>query len=229
MTRRLPVAVGAALWLVAATAGVARADNCGTIIDCFPSGRSVLLALAAVLVVAGLVALTAGGGALLAGLFGGLFGGGSLALASGGVAASAGAVSLSATAAGQLALGGAAAITSGVLLAATAEGAPGGGQPSGRARYEPSPKHGPAQRGDVAAAPRDGQAALDRSVQVKPTSARRVGVDAANQELVVFDETYPGQQIFHGHVRSWNQLRPEMQAALRRAGLVDARGRIIAP
>jgi len=221
------VAAGAAILLVVGTAGVARADNCGDVTDCFPSGRSVLLALAAVLVLVGLVALAAGGGALLAGPFGG----GSLALASGGVAASAGALSVSAAAAGEIAAGGAAAITSGVLLAAAAEGASGGGEPpdGGRPRYEPSPKHGPVQRGDVAAAPRDGQAALDRSVQVKPTSARRVGVDPANQEIVVFDETYLGQQVFHGHVRSWSELRPEMQAALRRAGLVDARGRIIVP
>jgi hypothetical protein len=225
MTKRLTIGIGAAIWLVAGTAGVARADNCGDITDCFPSGRSVLLALAAVLVVVGLVALAAGGGALLAGLFSG----GSLALASGGIAASAGAVSVSA-AAGQVAAG-AAAITSGVLLATAAEGASGGGEPpdSGGSRYEPSPKHGATQRGDVAAAPRNGQAALDHSVQVKPTSARRVGVDPANQEIVVLDETYPGQQVFHGHVRSWSELRPEMQAALRRAGLVDARGRIIAP
>jgi hypothetical protein len=226
MTKRLTIGIGAGIWLVAGTAGVARADNCGDITDCFPSGRSVLLALAAVLVVVGLVALTAGGGALLAGLFSG----GSLALASGGVAASAGAVSVSAAAAGQVAAG-AAVITSGVLLAAAAEGGSGGGEPpdSGGPRYEPSHKHGSTQRGDVAAAPRNGQAALDRSAQVKPTSARRVGVDPANQEIVVFDETYPGQQVFHGHVRSWSELRPEMQAALRRAGLVDARGRIIAP
>jgi len=224
MTRRLAVAIGAVIWLVAGTAGVARADNCGDVTDCFPSGRSVLLALAAVLIVVGLVALAAGGGALLAGLFGG----GSLALASGGVVASAGAVSVSA-AAGQAAVG-TAAIASGALLAAAAEGASGGSPPDGGGpRYEPSPKHGPTQRGDVAAAPRDGQAALDRSVQVKPTSARRVGVDPANQEIVVFDETYLGQQVFHGHVRSWSELRPEMQAALRRAGLVDARGRIIVP
>ncbi len=224
MTRRLAVAIGAVIWLVAGTAGVARADNCGDVTDCFPSGRSVLLALAAVLIVVGLVALAAGGGALLAGLFGG----GSLALASGGVVASAGAVSVSA-AAGQAAVG-TAAIASGALLAAAAEGASGGSPPDGGGpRYEPSPKHGPTQRGDVAAAPRDGQAALDRSVQVKPTSARRVGVDPANQEIVVLDETYPGQQVFHGHVRSWSELRPAMQAALRRAGLVDARGRIIAP
>jgi hypothetical protein len=42
---------------------------------------------------------------------------------------------------------------------------------------------------------------------------------------VVLDETTPG--VFHGHVRSWEQLRPEMQNALRKAGLVDRRGKII--
>ncbi len=91
------------------------------------------------------------------------------------------------------------------------------------------PLPSPTGAGDVAAAPRNGQAALDRSVQVKPTPTHRVDVDPANQEIVVFDETYPGQQAFHGHVRSWSELRPEVQAALRRAGLFDARGRIIAP
>jgi hypothetical protein len=59
-------------------------------------------------------------------------------------------------------------------------------------------------------------------------AARRVGVDPANQEIVVFDETYLGQQVFHGHVRASSELRPDVQATLQR-GLVDARGRIIAP
>jgi hypothetical protein len=68
-----------------------------------------------------------------------------------------------------------------------------------------------------------------RDSRAAGAAARRVGVDPANQEIVVFDEAYPGQQVFHGHARSWSELRPEMQAALRRAGLIDARGRIIAP
>jgi hypothetical protein len=96
-----------------------------------------------------------------------------------------------------------------------------------RLRYEPSPKHGPTQHGDVAPAPSNGRAALDRSVQIRPTSTRRVGVDPKNNEIVIFDETHPGQGVYHGHVRSWSELRPEMQNALRRAGLVDPRGRII--
>ncbi|AVD81672.1 hypothetical protein C4Q28_05590 [Pseudomonas sp. SWI6] len=38
-------------------------------------------------------------------------------------------------------------------------------------------------------APTDGQVALDNSTQVKATSARRVGVDSKNMELVVLDRT----------------------------------------
>ena len=104
----------------------------------------------------------------------------------------------------------------------------GGSSPTGNnRRYEASPKHGMTKRGEVGAAPSNGQAALDRSVQVKPTSSRRVGVDAANNEIVVFDETHPGQEIYHGHVRSWDELTSEMQNALRTAKLVDPHGKII--
>jgi hypothetical protein len=106
-------------------------------------------------------------------------------------------------------------------------GSGGGGQAARGPRYEPSPKHGPTQRGNVARAPTNGQRALDRSVQVSENSPRRVGVDKENGEYVVLDETHPGQGVYHGHVRTWDQLRPEMQNALRRAGLVDRRGRIL--
>ena len=91
--------------------------------------------------------------------------------------------------------------------------------------FEPSPKHTSRNRGNISRGPTNGQASLNRSVQVKKTSTRRVGVDQINDEIVVFDETTPG--VFHGHVRTWDQLRPEMQNALRKAGYVDRRGRII--
>ncbi|HAX79210.1 MAG TPA: hypothetical protein DCY88_26130 [Cyanobacteria bacterium UBA11372] len=99
--------------------------------------------------------------------------------------------------------------------------------PSGnnsRLVFEPSPKHGRENRGNISRGPTNGQIALDNSVQVSDTSTRRVGVDRANNEIVVFDETRDG--IFHGHVRSWEELRQEMKNALIRAGLVDSRGRI---
>jgi filamentous hemagglutinin len=90
--------------------------------------------------------------------------------------------------------------------------------------YEASPKHGPSRVGRSSAAPVDGQAALDRSIQVKPTSTRRVGVDAKAGEIVVLDEHLSGR--FHGHVRAWADLTSEMQSALIGAGLTDRRGKI---
>jgi len=94
-----------------------------------------------------------------------------------------------------------------------------------RLTYKASPKHGPTAKGSISAAPRNGQEALDLSIQVKPTSPRRVGIDYETGEFNVFDQTTSG--VFHGHVRTWNQLTSEMQHALRQAGMVDARGRIL--
>lgn len=69
-------------------------------------------------------------------------------------------------------------------------------------------KHGTKDVGDVSKAPKDGQKALDNSVQIKPTSDRRVGVDSTNGEVVVLDKhqtTGSGNnqtEHFHGHVQS---------------------------
>jgi len=95
-----------------------------------------------------------------------------------------------------------------------------------RHQYEASPKHGATARGNIGAAPRNGQNALDASVQVKDTSPRRVGIDYQTGEIVVFDETHPGAGIFHGHVRSWNQLSQEMKTALYESGLTTKKGKI---
>jgi hypothetical protein len=94
-------------------------------------------------------------------------------------------------------------------------------------RYEASPKHGRIQRGKIGKAPDDGQTALDRSTPISPNTTRRVGVDAANDEIVVFDETHDDSGRYHGHVRQWSELSPRQQAALRRTGLTDRRGRIL--
>jgi hypothetical protein len=91
--------------------------------------------------------------------------------------------------------------------------------------FEPNPKHGLTERGDVGAAPTNGQSALDDSVQVKGTSPRRVGVDRLNREIVVLDEHTPGK--FHGHVREWEKLTDEMRNALIRSRLTDRRGNIL--
>ncbi len=89
-----------------------------------------------------------------------------------------------------------------------------------RLTFEASPKH-PGLLGEA------GQAALDTSVQVSKNSARRVGVDYGQGRYVVFDETYPGRGIFHGHYRDWNQLTQTMQSVLRDIGLASGRGAIL--
>jgi len=107
------------------------------------------------------------------------------------------------------------------------EGAGSGGSVGAAKRliYEASPKHGPTAKGSISAAPRNGQEALDLSIQVKSTSPRRVSIDYGTGEFNVFDQTSPG--IFHGHVRTWNELTSEMQRTLRQSGMVDSRGRIL--
>lgn len=98
-------------------------------------------------------------------------------------------------------------------------------------QYEPGGKHGATRRetsrGTNSAEPADGQEALDNSVSLGENTARRVGVDKENGEIVVLDETHPGQGIYHGHVREWGELTDKMKNALKRAGLVDKKGRIV--
>lgn len=90
--------------------------------------------------------------------------------------------------------------------------------------YEKAPYHGSKNSGIKNKAPNLGQEALDNSIPIKEgTTTRRVGI--SDGEIVVFDETTSG--IFHGHVRMWNELSQSMQAALRRAGMVTKKGKII--
>jgi RHS repeat-associated protein len=91
-------------------------------------------------------------------------------------------------------------------------------------KYQKSDKHGRYKKGNVSAAPKDGQTALDNSVQVKDTSPRRIGVDPVNQEIVVLDQTSEG--VFHGHVRAWSELTSQMQNALQESGLTSSNGTI---
>lgn len=93
--------------------------------------------------------------------------------------------------------------------------------------YEPSPKHGPKQRGNAAPAPTHPQETLDNSVQVGDNSTRRVGYDPQTGEFDVFDETYNDSEIYHGHQRTWDQLRQDMKNALVKAGVVNTRGKPI--
>lgn len=95
--------------------------------------------------------------------------------------------------------------------------------------YEGSSKHGGGQRygpkGTVSPEPQNGQAALDNSVQAKPTSSARIGIDVENEEFVVLREHLPDR--FHGYVNKWEGLEEFARNALIRAGKATARGRII--
>jgi len=79
----------------------------------------------------------------------------------------------------------------------------------------------------VSKAPTEGQTILNNSVRIKETSSRRIGIDQVNHEIVVFDETHPGKDIFHGHVRTFEKLTPDMKNALQQAGFIDKKGKII--
>jgi hypothetical protein len=94
-----------------------------------------------------------------------------------------------------------------------------------RFSYEPAPYHTQIGNAVKSKAPVNGQAALDTSLQVKPTALRRVGVDYATGEYVVFDHT--GGGIFHGHVRTWAKLDSGMQSILRANGIAGKRGNLL--
>lgn len=76
-------------------------------------------------------------------------------------------------------------------------------------------------------APKTGQAALDNSVQIKDTSPRRVGVDAANKEIVIFDDTHPGKGVYHDHTREWCELTDDIENALSGSGRTNRRGTLL--
>ncbi|HEZ3040469.1 TPA: polymorphic toxin MafB class 1 [Neisseria meningitidis] len=99
----------------------------------------------------------------------------------------------------------------------------------GNQRYKDASYHGKNDNSVKSRAPTNGQAALDNSVQVKSTSPRRVGVDKANNEIVVLDKTQTfnnGFAEYHGHVRSWQDLHTDQKNALKKAGLVNSKGKI---
>ncbi|WP_229070829.1 polymorphic toxin-type HINT domain-containing protein [Actinoplanes sp. DH11] len=111
----------------------------------------------------------------------------------------------------------------------------------GKSIYEAGGKHGPtarsSSRGTNSAEPSNGQGALENSIEWTsegPGQApRRIGV--SDGEIVIMDRTRQAacgcsrdggtNDIWHGHVRGWGDLSPGMQSALRKAGLVDRKGR----
>ena len=95
----------------------------------------------------------------------------------------------------------------------------------GQLSYEPNPKHGPQQSGNVSPEPTNGAGTLQKSVQIKETSTARVGVDQANNEFVMFRETSAGK--YHGYAVKWSDLPNEAKSALIKAGQVTARGKML--
>ncbi|MGE6955068.1 polymorphic toxin-type HINT domain-containing protein [Staphylococcus capitis] len=114
----------------------------------------------------------------------------------------------------------------------------------GGSTYEAGGKHGPTARNSIrgtnSAEPTNGQGALENSIEWTPEgpgqAPRRIGV--SDGEIVVLDRTRQApcgcsvdggvNDIWHGHVRSWDELSPGMQSAVRKAGLVDRKGRPLA-
>ena len=92
-------------------------------------------------------------------------------------------------------------------------------------KYKDAPYHGTTGNSIKSARPTDGQKVLNNSLQIKPTSERRIGVDKDTGEFVVFDETLNGE--FHGHTRSWNELTTDMKNVLIKSGQVKRNGKII--
>jgi hypothetical protein len=112
-----------------------------------------------------------------------------------------------------------------------------GGGPYGI--YQDAGYHHFQSKGSVKSkAPIDGQKALDTSVIVKNKGTsiligkKRIAIQAEG-EYVVLDMTSRGnpekglKPIFHGHVRSWDELTTDMKEALKREGFTDNKGRII--
>ena len=97
--------------------------------------------------------------------------------------------------------------------------------------YEDARYHGRSAqagpRGGKSQAPKDGIAALRNSYRISKNSPRRIGVDVANREFVVLNRTAKGQNFWHGHVRSWDELSRDMQNVLIRSRITNARGKII--
>ncbi|VVM70599.1 hypothetical protein PS662_01780 [Pseudomonas fluorescens] len=92
-------------------------------------------------------------------------------------------------------------------------------------RFDAASYHGKTDTPVKSKGPENGQEALDNSVQVKPTSERRIGIDSKTNEFVVFDHT--GGDDYHGHVRAWNKLHQDMKNALIKAKITDTKGNIL--
>src|SRR5436853_7912479 len=88
--------------------------------------------------------------------------------------------------------------------------------------FEASSKHSKVAHGRANKGPTQGQASLENSIQVKESSPRRVGIDPVTKEFVVFSRTI--NNIYHAHVRSWEELDEQMQRCLIEHGMATKSG-----
>ena len=78
--------------------------------------------------------------------------------------------------------------------------------------YEDVPYHGKVGTDTKSRAPTDPKTAMENSVTVKPTSKMRISYDRQTREIIIF--RYTEDNTFHGHVSTWNELKPEMKSVL---------------
>jgi filamentous hemagglutinin len=90
-------------------------------------------------------------------------------------------------------------------------------------RYEDVGYHKNHQSGRKSPRPIDGQTALDNSFEIPGKERTRIGFSQG--QFVVLNETVEG--VYHGHVRTWGELRVFMQNILRDQGIVTKAGKFI--
>lgn len=93
-------------------------------------------------------------------------------------------------------------------------------------KFEPAIYHKRQDSGLKNKGPENGQNALYNSVQINENSTRRIGFDTISHEIVLFDQTFPGKDVFHGHVRSWEELHSKHKAALMRCFGFNSKGKL---
>lgn len=93
--------------------------------------------------------------------------------------------------------------------------------------YEDAPYHKEHVSGRKSPRPKNGQKALNQSIEIASTTPRRTAIDFENHEFIIFDQTEENSRKFHGHVRPWEELPIKAKNALIKAGLVNRKGKIL--
>lgn len=88
--------------------------------------------------------------------------------------------------------------------------------------YKDAPYHTSFGNSIKSKAPRNGQKALDNSISLGENTSRRIAI--SDGEIVILDQTSP--RLFHGHVRTWQELTQTMKNVLTDANLVTLKGKI---